>query len=174
MFGRRGKRTDDGDRIGNALREARAWLESSRESQRRTDIEQAVAAGTKALRLCGPEAPERFAALLVLSEARALRHAVTTSIEDLQTAVELHRELVDLSATEHPDMSGPVLRTFAFLSLRLGLLTGGQRHIEDAALTARELDELAVPGRPAAALRAASFATSTCAAPVEPEPGVPF
>ena len=143
MFGRRGKRTDDGDRIGNALREARAWLESSRESQRRTDIEQAVAAGTKALRLCGPEAPERFAALLVLSEARALRHAVTTSIEDLQTAVELHRELVDLSATEHPDMSGPVLRTFAFLSLRLGLLTGGQRHIEDAALTARELDELA-------------------------------
>ena len=70
MFGRRGKRTDDGDRIGNALREARAWLESSRESQRRTDIEQAVAAGTKALRLCGPEAPERFAALLALSEAR--------------------------------------------------------------------------------------------------------
>ena len=61
---------------------------------------------------------------------------MTTSTCDLQTAVELIGNSWT-SVRRNTGQSGPVLRTFAFPSPRLRLLTVGN-DIEDAALTARE------------------------------------
>ncbi|GAA2216739.1 CHAT domain-containing protein [Micromonospora olivasterospora] len=142
MFGRRNRQTDD--EIGAALREAREWLADFEGSGRVADLDAAIAAGDHALSLCAPDAPERFAVLLLLGQARALRSEAADSHQDLADAVETYRELRRLAPTEQPDTTGFVLRAFAGLSLRLGLLTGAQRPVEEAALASREMDQLAL------------------------------
>ena len=142
MFGRRHRSAGDDDRIGAALREARGWLAQFHDSGRTADLDQAVAAGSHALSLCSTDAPERIAALLVLGEARAVRCEVTESPEDLAGCVEIYRELIRLAPAEQPDLTGFALHAFAGLSLRLGVVTGVQRHVEDAVLAARELNDL--------------------------------
>ncbi|MGW0434512.1 CHAT domain-containing protein [Micromonospora sp. NPDC003197] len=133
----------DEDQIGAALREVRAWLARFRESGRTADLDEAVAAGAYALALCPADAPERFAALLVIGEARAARLAeVAESPEDLAGCVEVYRELARLAPVEQPDLTGVLLYAFAGMSLRLGVVTGVQRHVEEAVLAARELNGL--------------------------------
>ncbi|MEH0982526.1 CHAT domain-containing protein [Micromonospora sp. CPCC 205556] len=142
MFRRhRGPRTTD-DRVGAVLREVRGWLAHHDESGEVASLDEAVAAGHHALALCGADAPERFAALLVLGEALALRAEASGSSQDLAESVEAYRELARLAPTEQPDMTGSALRAFAGLSLRLGLVTGVQRHVVEAVLAARELHDL--------------------------------
>jgi tetratricopeptide (TPR) repeat protein len=144
VFGRRKRqRPSDGDRVGSALRVARGWLANFDGSGDVADLDEAVAAGARALALCADDAPERFAALLVLGEARSLRSEATGSTEDLDGSVEVYREVVRLAPTEQPDMTGFALRAFAVCSLRLGVLTGTLRPVEQAVLATRELDEFA-------------------------------
>ncbi|WP_405096308.1 CHAT domain-containing protein [Micromonospora sp. NBC_01412] len=142
MFRRRDRPAGDEDRIGAALREVRGWLARFRESGRTADLDEAVAAGAYALARCPADAPERFAALLVIGEARKARAEVADSPEDLAGCVEVYRELARLAPVEQPDLTGVFLYSFAGLSLRLGVVTGVQRHVEDAVLAARELNDL--------------------------------
>ncbi|MEO3778413.1 CHAT domain-containing protein [Micromonospora sp. B11E3] len=144
MFGRRSRPRHAGDEIGAALREARECLADFEGSGRVADLDAAIAAGDHALSLCASDAPERFAVLLLLGQSRALRSEAADSHRDLADAVETYRELCRLAPTEQPDTTGFVLRAFAGLSLRLGLLTGAQRQVEEAALAGREMDHLAL------------------------------
>ncbi|MDX3659078.1 CHAT domain-containing protein [Streptomyces sp. ID05-26A] len=134
MFGRRGHdRYEPAEDIGLALRNARAWLERYRQSGDLGALDESVAEARHAVSLCGPDAAERPAALLVLAEALGMRSDDVRWLEDCREA---YRELAGVA----PEASRSfALKNFAACCLELGQASGDWRPVAEAAEAAKTL-----------------------------------